>query len=326
MQRPRLALWLTALLLFLPAGTVRAWDAIGHQLIARIAWDQLTPATKTKVIALLQTAPDDACLLGLFPNDARPLDVREREFFVRSSTWPDLVRPASPDDTRPCIRFHHADWHFINFFWEGISGATDKSAPRDRDDIAIPPINGVERVTLFRSNPPCATGSCDPPAEERPMLPAWIIHIVGDLHQPLHTSARVTTRTDELQGDRGGGRFNLGTAEQPFSLHSYWDGIVKFSIRRKQGESEHAYVERLAAQFAAQHPPSAFSGRLQPGDVKAWSLEGFVTTKATIYPATLQRGQLPDEQYRTATLAHARQAIALAGYRLADLLNALYGS
>ena len=325
MQRQRLAVLLTALFLFVPA-SARAWDAIGHQLIARIAWDQLTSATKTKVIALLQAAPNDACLLGLFPGDARPLADRERDFFVSASTWPDIVRPAPSGDTRPCIRFHHGDWHFINYFWEGISGATNESAPRDREDITVPPINAVERVTLFRSNPPCLAPPCDPSAEEQPMLPAWIIHVIGDLHQPLHTSARVTTQQNEQQGDRGGGRFNLGTFEQPFPLHSYWDGIVKFSIRRKQDESERAYVERLATQLAAQHPLSAFSGRLQPGDVKAWSLEGFETTKTKVYPATLRRGQLPDEEYRVAALAVAKEAIALAGYRLADFLNALYGS
>ena len=325
MPRRISSLLIAGFLSLLSAGPVFAWDAVGHQLVARIAWDQLTAPARAKVIALLEAAPQDACLLNLFPQDSRPLDVRQREFFVRASTWPDIVRPED-GDTRPCIRFHHGGWHFINYFWEGISGATNTNAPRDRTDIPIPPINVLERLTLLPSSPPCAAPPCDPAEEERPAVPAWISHLVGDLHQPLHTSARVTTRQDERQGDRGGGLFLLsGSGEPRFPLHSYWDGIVKFSIRRKANESERAYIERVAGQIVTDHPPSAFSDRLKAGDIKGWSLEGLATTKARVYPAALKRGRMPDETYRVAVLAIAREAIALAGYRLADLLNTLYG-
>jgi hypothetical protein len=313
------------LALFSPV-RVFAWDAFGHQLVARIAWDHLTATTKTNVITLLEGAPKDGCLLNLFPTDSRPLEVRQREFFVRVSTWPDIVRGDPKIDPRPCVRFHRGDWHFINYFWEGISGATNTSAPRDRHDIPVPLVNVVERLTLFRSNPSCAPPPCATVPEERATILAWLVHLVGDVHQPLHTSARVTTRQNERQGDRGGGLFNLGSSANPFPLHSFWDGIVRFSIRAKQNETDRAYIERVAAQIAAQHPLSAFSGRLQPGDVKAWSLEGLVTTKAKVYPVTLRRGQLPAETYRVAAFTTSKEAIALAAYRLADLLNTKYGS
>jgi hypothetical protein len=78
-----------------------AWNATGHQLVAGIAWDQMTPAARQQAITLLRAAPPDACLLDLFPTDSRPLAVREREFFMRASNWSDIVRPGM-NDTRPC--------------------------------------------------------------------------------------------------------------------------------------------------------------------------------------------------------------------------------
>ncbi|HEY5020978.1 MAG TPA: hypothetical protein VII30_00690, partial [Gemmatimonadaceae bacterium] len=69
-----------------------AWNSTGHELVAGIAWDNMTPQAQQKAIALLKRAPKDPCLLNLFPKDARPIAVRQREFFMRAATWPDVVR------------------------------------------------------------------------------------------------------------------------------------------------------------------------------------------------------------------------------------------
>src|SRR6187399_2619452 len=135
---------------------VLAWNATGHQLVAGIAWDRMTPAARQQAIALLQAAPPDACLLDLFPTDLRPLEVRQREFFVAASTWADIVRPGQ-NDTRPCTRFHRRDWHFINYFWSGISGSMGSTQPTERTDIAVPTDNVVERLKFLRPFVVCRT-------------------------------------------------------------------------------------------------------------------------------------------------------------------------
>jgi len=89
--------------------SAEAWNGTGHELVAGIAWDNMTPAARQKAIELLEAAPENACLLDLFPNDARPLEVRQREFFMRAATWPDVIRPRGDNDSRRCTRFHQRD-------------------------------------------------------------------------------------------------------------------------------------------------------------------------------------------------------------------------
>jgi hypothetical protein len=174
----------------------------------------------------------------------------------------------------------------------------------------------------------CGTAPCGTSNEDRATAFAWILHLAGDIHQPLHTSARVTTESDERRGDQGGNLFTLApasTGNPPLPLHSYWDGIIDRAVPRQPGESEPAYVVRVSAVIVTKHPPAQLSGRVKSGDFAAWSREGLSTTKNEIYPGTLKRGQMPTSGYRARALSVAEEAIALAGYRLADLLNRMFG-
>lgn len=310
--------------LYLPQ-SVLGWNATGHQVVAGIAWDNMTPTARQNAIALLQAAPPDACLLDLLSNDSRPLADRQREFFMRASTWSDIVRP-SEEDTRACTRFHRRNWHFINFFWEGTSGGTGGIAPQDREDIETPEVNAVERLKLFRPFVACGTPACRTPQEERATTLAWILHLVGDIHQPLHTSGRVTSRPREREGDQGGNLFKLAN---DLPLHSYWDGIFDRSIARTQEEKNNnlVYLNRVIGIIVQEHPRNtAIVSRLLPGEFEAWSLEGFATTKRVVYPESLQRGQMPSDSYRQTAFTTSKEVVALAGYRLADLLNQMLGS
>ena len=67
------------------------------------------------------------------------------------------------------------------------------------------------------------------------------------------------------------------------------------------------YIKRLTAQF------------------DKWSLKSLKLAQQNAYPKTLKRGQLPDATYQGNTFKVAKESIAEAGYRLADLLEALFG-
>jgi S1/P1 Nuclease len=315
-----------ALLLTLAAPPpLRAWNRTGHQIVARIAWDTMTPTVRERVVALLQAAPSDACLAELLPTDARPLAARRREFFLRASTWADTLRPAADEDVRACRRFHRSEWHYVDFFWQGISGATGADRPADRRDMRPAASNVVAQLPLLRALAACSSPRCGTTTPERAIALAWILHLVGDIHQPLHTSARVTDRPEERQGDRGGNLFILDPGPPVVRLHGYWDGIVDLAAPRGANESNAAYIGRLAARFMQRHPRSASVAELAPGQYEAWAREGFETTKASVYPVTLKRGEMPGEQYRLTAFAIAQRAIARAGYRLAEMLNAMFG-
>jgi hypothetical protein len=312
-------------LALLTASPLSAWNDTGHKLVGAIAWDHMTPVARQRTIALLQAAPADACLLDRFPDDSRPLPVREREFFMIATTWADIVRP-DREHPRPCDRFHRASWHFINYFWSGTSGASGADRPVDRPGSTVPTDNVVERLTSLRPIAACLAPPCSS-SGERAVALAWILHLVGDLQEPLHTSSRVTTAPGEQNGDQGGNLFKLGPPDPlraPPSLHGYWDGIIDRALPRLPNETDQAYLARAESAIVARHPLAQMKGRIQSGEFRSWSQEGFDTTKRELYPETLIREQMPADTYRSRALSVAEEAIALGGYRLADLLNAMF--
>ena len=162
--------------------TAHAWDSTGHQVVARIAWDQMQPETRQAGIALLKAAPEDAGLRNLAPEGVGSLADRERAFFEKASTWADIVRDPRFPERR--AKYHHSPWHYINYYWEQ-TGPSAK--PKDREDLKPEPGNVVERLQRLRVS--LADKTRDPGL--RAIDLAWVLHLVGHIHQPLHTSARV---------------------------------------------------------------------------------------------------------------------------------------
>ncbi|HEX2643844.1 MAG TPA: S1/P1 nuclease [Thermoanaerobaculia bacterium] len=288
---------------FFLSSPLPAWDAAGHQVIARIAWDNLTPAARQKAVALLRSAPPDADLANLSADG--------RELFLKASTWPDIVR----DKAFPAreAKYHHGSWHYTNFFWEQPADGP----PRDRPDLKPAAENAVERLGELDA----ALKDPGRSDAERAVDLAWLLHLAGDIHQPLHASARVTP--EEPEGDRGGNLFLLAPKDDD-NLHWYWDSIL---VRRhpREGMDEARYVEKWAERIERREPRERFAGRLEPGRYEEWAREGFATTKRMVYPRSLQRGVEPSWFYKRKAFRTARPALALAGYRLADLLNRRLG-
>jgi hypothetical protein len=310
MKRLLPALLLTLSILSAPATTL-AWHSTGHKLVAKIAWDNMTPKARQNVVDLLLQAPKDACLKQLFSKGtSATLDKRQRDFFVVVATWPDIVRPQTQSDgspdPRPCTKYHRRDWHFVDHFWKGTSGsATDP--PTDLP-MPIAQVNAVERLGIFGKAVVSNTAAAD-----RAIDLAWILHLVGDIHQPLHTSGRVTNFSHESDGDAGGNEFLL----KGDTLHGFWDGIVD-NLESSVG------INKLSENFEADFPRANFTN-LESGQFERWAFESLEKAKTTAYPAKLKRGVTPSKAYRTTVFNVSEEAIADAGYRLADLLNKLFG-
>jgi S1/P1 nuclease len=288
-----------------------AWNGTGHQLVASIAWDQLSNTAKGNIIALLMKAPSGACFPRLSNSNSQPLAERQRLLFMKTATWPDIVRPGQ-HDTRPCTSFHRRDWHFIDRFWSGFSG--DTASPPHDVDLPIADVNAVERLLLFR--PFVISNNTD---ADRAIDLAWILHLVGDIHQPLHASGRVTSK--EKTGDQGGNLFLLKDGNK---LHGYWDNIVDDADRRKNSETFDQYLTRLTAEFQTKFPKSHFSN-LEPGEFDNWARESVKLAQDNAYPRSLKRNRTPSPDYRDNTLRISEEAITQGGYRLADLLESLFG-
>lgn len=286
-----------------------AWDELGHRVVARIAWDHMTPAARQHAIRLLQSAPPGSGIAELMPRTG-PMEERQREWFVVTAVWADMIR----DREHPGARYAHADWHYVNWFWEvGPNGR-----PRDRPDVprAGQLIDQMQRISR-------TLGSASVPDSAEAIDLAWLLHLGGDSHQPLHNSARITA--EDPEGDRGGNSFRLAGLYPFNNLHAYWDALVGPAFPwRAEYRSEADYVGSIAQQIARRWPLGRMRRQLLPGEIERWSEEGVRVAQRTAYD--LRRNEAAPPRYRRAAWAAAEPRLALAGYRLADMLNRSLGT
>lgn len=305
-----------ATLTLLSAASAFAWDDVGHKISAYIAWQQMTPAVRERVITILRAASEDSQLSTFYlPYGPRSDEAKKREFFMIASTWPDIVRDRN-FETR-YRKYHHSNWHYSDTFWTDRNGKVEILKAPDEGGLAIERI--IEYVKLESS------GAKD---SEKSIGLAWIEHLVGDIHQPLHTSARVTDR--EPKGDQGGNLFLLtpeGTPrDKQETLHWFWDSIVVRNIPNTKDVCDADFIDPLARSIMKRYPISRFSSRLAVNDPEQWKRESFEAASARLFPSTLRRNEMPSPAYRKTALRISEERLALAGYRMGALFNQLFGA
>jgi hypothetical protein len=84
-------------------------------------------------------------------------------------------------------------------------------------------------------------------------------------------------------------------------------------------------VGSIAARITARNPMARLRGQIEPGEYEEWSREGFRVAQRVAYTG-VTRNQAAPPSYRRGAWAAAEERVALAGYRLADLLNRTLGS
>jgi hypothetical protein len=295
----------SALLLLVPGAP--AWNATGHEVIAAIAYDHLKPSTRTRVDDLIRRHPDyqPIFLKGAPSGDSA---ARARYAFIKASTWADAIRndprfynedqrnakkppllPGFPDMGR------HTMWHYINrpFTQDGT-----KLAPIETPNA----LTELERLSSALAKPVNSTSN---PVYALP----WVIHIAGDIHNPLHTVSRFSKV--HPQGDRGG---NLVLTEPGRNLHSYWDGLVG------PDPSNVAYVDRVAKELGSGEPQGT------RGPYSSWISEGVSRAKSVVYTfgPTSAGERKPihlSREYRNGAKQLSKQLVTDAGLRLGTLLN-----
>jgi hypothetical protein len=274
----------------------------------------MSPEVREEAVRLLLVAPPDSGLQELLAEDWRPLGARHRELFAKASTWPDRVRDEALPERKE--RYDHPRWHYINYFWESAGEAG--APPRERPDLKPAAENVVERLDKLVGGFAGASRS----DAQRAVDLAWILHLVGDIHQPLHTSGRVTAT--EPKGDRGGNFFELA-GNGADNLHAYWDRALRRERRRRRWESEGRYLRRLSESLMDLHPPESFAGLVGPADFETWARQSYRVAAERAYPPDLQRKRKPPPSYRETVRHTSEAAVALAGYRLAALLEEILG-
>jgi hypothetical protein len=148
----------------------------------------------------------------------------------------------------------------------------------------------------------------------------FVIHFAGDIHQPLHCACLAQAPYSPPDYDKGGNLIAWGNSQKnPPSLHSFWDDAVA---------SRPSDVLRQVAALLAKYPRSHFENDLTVQDVKDWALDSYSTARIaydrflheSTYDSATQRYSPPSQAYRQWATEVAEERVALAGYRLADLL------
>lgn len=179
------------LLFVLTPASAMAWNSAGHRIIATIAWERLDQTTRQAVVTILRQHPDYD-RWQMHANGADP----GRTAFVEASTW--------PDDIRQDRRFYNADtdpptptqegfpdmerrltWHYVDRPVSPSGGILPSAGMIDRQLPALAQVVGNRKAAL----------------SERAYALPWLVHLVGDAHQPLHAASRYGAGG---QSDNGG--------------------------------------------------------------------------------------------------------------------------
>jgi hypothetical protein len=165
------------------------------------------------------------------------------------------------------------------------------------------------------------------PDAQKAIAIAWLEHLIGDIHQPLHTSARVTE--SEPKGDQGGNLFLLtpqGTPrDKQENLHWLWDSMVDRNIPNSKNECDADFLDPIAGKIMKKYPYEKLRGRLAPGDFGAWIKESLAEAQTEVFSPDLKRFEMPSKKYMKKGLEVAEMRLALAGYRMGDLLEQVFG-
>ncbi len=280
-----------------------AWNAAGHRTVAAIAWDAMTPRARARAVALLLHGPARAKLASLRPAEGTDAE-RNRALFLNAATWPDLVRNRDQDWTV----YNRPAWHYADFYWDVVNGQ-----PHDLPGTGPDSVNAGERIAAFRA----ALADSSVADTTKAVDLAWLLHLVGDIHQPLHCSSRVTPEEPLPRGDLGGNRFAL---DDNHNLHAYWDDILEAGVPRQPGEDSITYATHNARRIEQEHPGSSLAGATASRDVAEWEHECLHIVQTVVYDG-LRRGAAPTVAYQAEAVTVSERQIALAGYRLAALLE-----
>jgi S1/P1 Nuclease len=299
--------------------TVWGWGCKGHEIVALIAEAHLTPRARAMAFKILAGSPISATL-------SRYCKEPGLDAFVDSSTWADDERTVLPDT---------APWHFIDI----PRGARESSI-----NEYCPPATGcvttalADQLAILRNRNATAQAHAD--------ALRFIIHFVGDIHQPLHD-----TTNDDRGGncvpvaffDRAPHETNPTDENYNPNLHEVWD--VEIIERFMNGQTPQQAADELEEMFHAQMP----AWRSQSANFKSWAWESHQLAESTTY------GRLPTKiaietprpvescadddhisarmlrlnenlgsEYQDAAAPVVREQLAKAGIRLAALLNSIW--
>jgi hypothetical protein len=295
-----------------------AWNETGHRIVAYIAFQQLDQATRSRVFAALQAHPGMGT--DLWTNGSINGPDKTLNAFLNAATFPDDVRFGP---LTPTTKFHDANFkkyhkkldHYINLPF----------TPPDSQAGPAPP--GENLTIAYKSHVAMVKNAGANPADQAVSL-SWIFHLIGDAHQPLHAAARISEKHKAPEGDAGGNLVGFPNPRGHKDMHSYWDDL----LGTEASANNPAKLKHVADLVATAFPRTAF----MPDELKAaddlsdWAADSFGLAVEKVYGPlgsdVDNDGGVTDlpEGFEDMAKTVAKRRLALAGYRLAEELRALF--
>ncbi len=249
-----------------------AWNAMGHKLVAQIAYDNLTPAAKTMCDKYTRAYNTKA----------------SRVNFVSAASWMDSIRKK---DVHWFDSLHYID------------------KPFTQDDSPLPAIQtpnalwGIKQALIVLSSDKASLA-------DKGLSLRILTHLIGDIHQPLHTITQVSKR--HPQGDLGGNLFPLAKNPIGDNLHKYWDNGGGILI----GSSKEFQIQNKARQLQTRWSCSTTNKEKKP---KQWINASHQLALNEVYGVAVNK--TPGKNYQLKAQNITQKQILLAGCRLSSILN-----
>jgi hypothetical protein len=289
-----------------------AWWDEGHMQIAAFAYDRLSPEVREKADALIKLNPEYPRWIAGVPES-----LKAQYAFIKAATWADDIKglvegytnngdkatnPGAGRNVGYYDHYSHGYWHF-----KDIGFSTDGTPVEDAD-----PINALTQITLLTQGLPKSSGL---PDDVRSYDLVWLLHLVGDAHQPLHATARFSQA--HKHGDQGGNLDEVVTSKGvKMKLHAYWDSMFG-GYSTPYG----AIFDGLTnGDTQLPEPDPVLAAEADPAK---WFDESRKIAIDFVYAEPVKTGAAPyhlDRTYETNAMATSRTQAALAGARLANLI------
>jgi hypothetical protein len=302
-------------LLLLITSPACAWWCEGHQVTALIAGKHLSANAQAAVSKLLKGNSD-----GVLPSCKNGAD----DLMAIASTWADDVKKSE----------HTGTWHYMD-----IPLGLKKGDPETYCEAVGPSVNGGERPGCILSALRYAVNVLHSEKEtdsEKAKALRYLIHLVGDLHQPLHTTAN---------NDQGGNCTPVQFFDEPkpANLHSVWDGMIFNKNLTAKNLTLPQFAETIDKQFESRR-----KGWIKNApEFDKWAWEGHLIAQNMVYGkldpkppietyepkpvCSIERERFAalhiktTDSYQTAAAPVIEEQLAKAGYRLAEILNVIFG-
>lgn len=300
----------------------QAWNSLGHRTVAELAWRKMDAGERRAATRLLRQHPHYQQILVAHTPEG--VDTNHWAFLT-AAVWLDLIRPAKagqppkPEFITRYDRYQHGiGYPFVQPADQGRVSLRNFTLPRTNAETMLS--NALVTLRDRKASP-----------HDQAVSLCVVLHLFGDLHQPLHAATLVTKGKPKGHG-LGSGFLVRNRRGEVSTLHSYWDSLPGGDLSYP---SILALADKLAA--APELQPDRLPEYAQHRTIPAWVQESFRTAVDLGYApdrvkwvqaSAVKSGKVAEADIPAVSAEYARDAhlamqrrLALAGLRLAEALK-----